>query len=50
MVPGVDLNTIVEYTHRAVAGIVTILIVALVVLAWRRQREYLVPRARRCSG
>ncbi len=43
VVPGVNLHSIVEYTHRAVAGIVTILIVAIVVQAWRRQREYLVP-------
>ncbi len=37
VVPGVNLHSIVEYTHRAVAGIVTILIVAIVVQAWRRQ-------------
>ena len=43
VVPGVDLHSIVEYTHRAVAGIVTILMVSIVVLAWRRHREYLVP-------
>jgi heme A synthase len=42
-VPGVNLHSIVEYTHRAVAGIVTILIVSIVVQAWRRHREYLVP-------
>jgi heme A synthase len=41
VVPGVDLNSIIEYTHRALAGIVSLLIVALVVLAWRRHREYL---------
>ena len=38
VVPGVDLNSIVEYTHRAVAGIVGLMMVALAVLAWRRQR------------
>ncbi len=43
VVPGVNLHSMVEYTHRAVAGIVTILIVAIVVQAWRRHREYLVP-------
>jgi heme A synthase len=43
VVPGVNLHSIVEYTHRAVAGIVTILIVSIVVMAWRRHREYLVP-------
>jgi heme A synthase len=43
VVPGMDLNSIVEYTHRAVAGIVSIMILAIVVLAWRRHREYLAP-------
>jgi heme A synthase len=43
VVPGVNLHSIVEYTHRAVAGIVTILIVSIVVQAWRRHRELLVP-------
>ncbi|HKP21965.1 MAG TPA: COX15/CtaA family protein [Thermoleophilaceae bacterium] len=41
VVPGMDLNSVVEYTHRALAGIVSIMIVAIVVLAWRRHREYL---------
>ncbi len=45
VVPGLSLHSIVEYTHRAVAGIVTILIVSILVLAWRRHREYLVPAA-----
>ena len=43
VVPGLTLHSIVEYTHRAVAGIVTILIVSIVVQSWRRHREYLVP-------
>ena len=43
VVPGMDLNSVVEYTHRALAGIVSLMIVAIVVLAWRRQREYLLP-------
>jgi heme A synthase len=43
VVPGMDLNSVVEYTHRALAGVVSIMIVAIVVLAWRRHREYLVP-------
>jgi heme A synthase len=43
VVPGVSVHSIVEYTHRLVAGIVTILIVSLVVVAWRRHREYLMP-------
>jgi heme A synthase len=45
VVPGLSLHSIVEYTHRVVAGIVTILIVSILVLAWRRHREYLVPAA-----
>jgi heme A synthase len=43
VVPGMDLNSVVEYTHRALAGVVSIMIVAIVVLAWKRRREYLVP-------
>ena len=38
VVPGLDLNTIIEYSHRTVAGIVGLMIIALAVLAWRRQR------------
>jgi heme A synthase len=45
VVPGMDLNSIVEYTHRAVAGLVSIMILSILVLAWRRQREYLAPAA-----
>jgi len=43
VVPGVSLHSIVEYTHRVVAGIVSIMIVSIVVLAWRHHREYLMP-------
>ena len=43
VVPGMDLNSVVEYTHRVLAGVVSLMIVAIVVLAWRRHREYLVP-------
>jgi heme A synthase len=43
--PGMDLNSIVEYTHRVLAGVVSIMILAIVVLAWRRHREYLMPAA-----
>ena len=38
VVPGVDLNSIIEYTHRALAGLVGIMMIALAVLAWRRHR------------
>jgi heme A synthase len=43
VVPGMNLNSVVEYTHRALAGVVSIMILSIVVLAWRRHREYLVP-------
>src|SRR4029079_18618057 len=43
VVPGMALNSVVEYTHRALAGVVSIMIVSIVVLAWRRHREYFVP-------
>jgi len=43
VVPGMDLNSVDEYTHRALAGVVSVMIVSIVVLAWRRHREYLVP-------
>jgi cytochrome c oxidase assembly protein subunit 15 len=39
VVPLIDANMIVEYTHRIVAATVTVLIAALVVLAWRRYRS-----------
>jgi heme A synthase len=39
VVPGLDLNNIIEYTHRALAGVVGILIVALAVQAWRHNRS-----------
>jgi heme A synthase len=42
VVPGVDTNSIIEYTHRALAGAVSLMILGLVVIAWRRQRQ-LVP-------
>jgi heme A synthase len=45
VVPGMDLNTIVEYTHRVLAGVVGFMILAIFVMAWRRQRQYLAPAA-----
>jgi heme A synthase len=41
VVPGVDLNSIVEYAHRALAVVVGFMIVGLFVLAWRRHRQLL---------
>jgi heme A synthase len=45
VVPGVDLNSIVEYSHRALAIVVGFMILAIFVMAWRRQREFLAPAA-----
>jgi heme A synthase len=42
--PGVDLNSIVEYTHRVLAAVVGFMILAIFVLAWRR-RQYMAPAA-----
>jgi heme A synthase len=40
LVPGVDLNAIIEYSHRTVAGIVGLMMLSLAVLAWRRHRGH----------
>ncbi len=40
VVPGVDLNAIIEYSHRLLAGGVGILMVALAVIALRRYRSH----------
>ena len=45
VVPGVDLNSIVEYTHRVLAIVVGLMLLAIFVMAWRRHREYLLPAA-----
>jgi heme A synthase len=41
VVPGVDLNSVIEYTHRVVAIAVGFMILALFVMAWRRHRQLL---------
>src|SRR5215213_7088746 len=38
--PGVDLNAIIEYTHRVTASVVGLMMLALAVLAWRNHREH----------
>jgi heme A synthase len=43
VVPGVDLNSIVEYTHRVLAIVVGFMILAIFVMAWRRHRAFLAP-------
>ena len=45
VVPGVDLNSIVEYTHRVLAIVVGFMILSIFVLAWRRHRELRGPAA-----
>ena len=39
VVPGLDLNSVIEYAHRVLAGAVGIMIFALALLAVRRHRE-----------
>jgi heme A synthase len=41
VVPGVDLNSIIEYAHRVLAIVVGFMILGLFVLAWRRHRQLL---------
>jgi heme A synthase len=50
VVPGVDLNSIVEYTHRAVAIVVGFMILALFVMAWRQSRSPAQPAEPAASG
>jgi heme a synthase len=38
LVPGLELNAIVEYAHRVLAAAVGVLLIALAVVAWRRFR------------
>jgi heme A synthase len=40
VVPGLDLNAVIEYAHRVLAGAVGIMIIALALLAYRRHREH----------
>jgi heme A synthase len=40
VIPNVNLNTVVEYSHRTVAGIVGLMALSLFVLALRRYREH----------
>jgi heme A synthase len=38
VIPGLDLNTVIEYSHRALAIAVGFMVLALAFLAWRRHR------------
>jgi heme A synthase len=49
VVPGVDLNAIIEYAHRVLAIVVGLMILALFVGAWRRHRQ-LMPAAAALLG
>jgi heme A synthase len=40
VVPGLDLNAVIEYAHRVLAGAVGIMIFALALLAYRRHRGH----------
>ncbi len=40
VVPGVDINTIIEYSHRTVASIVALLMITLAVVSFRRYRSH----------
>jgi heme A synthase len=42
LVPGINLNSIIEYTHRVLAMVVGFMILSLFVLAWRRHRPLLL--------
>ena len=40
VVPGLELNTTIEFTHRVLGSIVGLLILSLAVFAWRRYRAH----------
>ena len=40
VLPGVDLNTVVEYCHRLVAGALTLMVFVLALWTWRRYRRH----------
>ena len=40
VIPGVDLNAIVEYAHRVAGSVVGVLMIALAAWAWRRHRAH----------
>ncbi len=39
LLPGLDLNAVIEYAHRALASGVGLLMIALAVVAWRRRHD-----------
>lgn len=40
VVPGLDLNAVIEYAHRALASAVGLLMITLALVAWRRLRAH----------
>jgi heme A synthase len=40
IVPGLDLNAVIEYAHRALGSVVGLLVLALAAVAWRRHRAH----------
>jgi heme A synthase len=50
VVPGLDLNTIIEYAHRVLAMVVGFMILSLFVLAWRGKASPAQPAEPAASG
>jgi heme A synthase len=50
VVPGVDLNSVIEYTHRVLAIVVGFMILGLFVMAWRRKPSPAQPAEPAASG
>lgn len=40
ILPGLELNAVIEYAHRALASVVGLLTIAMAVLAWRQLRNH----------
>ena len=40
VLPGLELTALIEYSHRALASVVGVIMIALAVLAWRRLRAH----------
>ncbi len=39
VVPGINLNSVIEYSHRTLASVVAIAMIAMAAIAWRRYRS-----------
>ena len=40
VIPGLDLNAVIEYLHRVAAGAVGLMLLGLAIVAWRRYRSH----------